>query len=186
MRKAGAATVSLQEERFEELFHATYTDVRAFALRRMSDRCCADDVVSETFLVAWRRFDQVPGDPAEALLWLYRVAMYGVLNATRGDRRRAALRDRLQREAPNGARLGAYVVVHDESGDVLAGAFAMLTEPDRTILLLAAWEGLRPAQLAVVLGCSDGAAATRLSRARTRFEEMVSAEDAAMRDEGNR
>jgi len=173
IRSAGAAAFEPRDERFEELFHATYRDVLAFALRRLSDRASADDVVSETFLVAWRRFEQVPADSSEALLWLYRVAQYGVLNAERSQRRRVALRDRLRITVPVTALDGQRVVVLDEEAESLALAFATLPEVDRTILLLSAWEGLRPGQIATVLGCSAGAAATRLSRAGTRFEHAV-------------
>jgi len=186
IRTAGPATFSLQEERFEQLFHATYRDVLAFTLRRLSDRASADDVVSETFVVAWRRFEQVPADPSEALLWLYRVAQYGVLNAERGMRRRATLRDRLRTTVPVTALDGQRVVALDDEAESLARAFATLPEDDRTILLLSAWEGLRPAQIASVLGCSSGAAATRLSRARTRFEQAVSSGDEAAHIEDDR
>lgn len=173
IRTVGAAASALQEERFEELFHATYRHVLAFALRRLSDQASADDVVSETFLVAWRRFEQVPADASEALLWLYRVAQYGVLNAERGQRRRAALRDRLRITVPVTALDGQRVVGLDDEAESLAVAFASLPEADRTILLLSAWEGLRPGQTGTVLGCSAAAAATRLSRARARFEAAV-------------
>jgi RNA polymerase sigma-70 factor (ECF subfamily) len=56
-----------REERFEGLFRATYPAVRAYALRRSAPEA-AKDVVAETFLVAWRRLDEVPED---ALPWLY-------------------------------------------------------------------------------------------------------------------
>lgn len=186
IRSAGAAAFALQEERFEELFHATYRDVLAFALRRLRDRASADDVVSETFLVAWRRFEQVPADPSEALVWLYRVAQYGVLNAARSQRRRVALRDRIRTTVPATALDGQHVVVLDDEAESLAIAFATLPEDDRTILLLSAWEGLRPGQIGIVLGCSAGAAATRLSRARTRFEDAVSGGDEFGNAEGDR
>ena len=54
-------------------------------MRRLLDKDAVDDVVSETFLVVWRRFAEVPADPREELFWLYRVAHYGVLNTVRGD-----------------------------------------------------------------------------------------------------
>jgi RNA polymerase sigma-70 factor, ECF subfamily len=56
-----------RDEKFEGLFRENYAAVRAYALRRASPEL-AQDVVAETFLVAWRRLDDVPGD---ALPWLY-------------------------------------------------------------------------------------------------------------------
>lgn len=177
--EAGAAAA-----RFTTLYNATYREVRSFATRRLPDTDAVDDVVSETFLVAWRRFSQVPADPGEALLWLYRVAQYGLLNAARGTRRRQALRDRLRAAVPAAAHDGRRVVVLDDESDSLASAFASLREDDRTVLLLAAWEGLTGRELAAVLGCSDVAAATRLSRARARFAVAIASCDDGTHSEG--
>lgn len=167
-----AGTVSA-EARFRVLFEATYREVRAFAVRRLPDRSAVDDVVSETFLVAWRRFEQVPTDHAEALLWLYRVAQYGVLNAHRGERRRHALRERMRASVPAVAQDRDPLVALDDERETLVSAFATLPEEDRTVLLLAAWEGLTGQALAAVLDCTVTAAATRLSRARSRFASAV-------------
>jgi len=165
------------EARFRSLFEATYREVQSFAVRRLPAHTAVDDVVSETFLVAWRRFEQVPADEGEALLWLYRVAQYGVLNAQRGERRRRALRERLRAAIPAVSHDGHRLVVLDDESETLASAFATLPEDDRTVLLLAAWEGLTGGALATVLGCSAGAAGARLSRARGRFAEAVELAD---------
>jgi RNA polymerase sigma-70 factor (ECF subfamily) len=45
-----------------------------------------------------------------------------------------------------------------------------LAEPDREVLLTAAWYDLSPAEAAAVLGCTRGTYAVRLHRARRRFE----------------
>lgn len=165
------------EARFRTLFEATYRDVRSFALRRLPDVSAVDDVVSETFLVAWRRFEQVPADQSEALLWLYRVAQYGVLNAQRGERRRHALRERLRVAVPAITHDGDRVVVLDDECETLTSAFATLPEDDRTVLLLAAWEGLTGQALAIVLDCTAATAATRLFRARARFAAAVESDE---------
>lgn len=172
--KRGHATTTSDEARFREVFTATYRQLRAFALRRLGDSAAVDDVVAEVFLVAWRRIDDVPADPREATLWLYQIAQYTVANARRGARRRDALHDRLRGAAA--AAHGARAAVATADGDdavTLAFAFAELSEADRSVLLLAAWEGLFGEELGLVLGCSGAAAATRLSRARGRFEDAV-------------
>lgn len=53
--------VETRRERFEQVFEAHFRAVSAYALRRAT-RAEAEDVVAETFLVAWRRLDEVPGD----------------------------------------------------------------------------------------------------------------------------
>lgn len=55
-----------RDERFEGLFGENYPAVRAYALRR-APHDVAQDVAAETFLVAWRRLDEVPGDALRAL-----------------------------------------------------------------------------------------------------------------------
>ena len=78
-----------REDRFEELFREHYRAVRGYALRRAPGDL-AQDAVSETFLVAWRRLDDVPAD---ALPWLYGVARRVLANQRRSiDRSQVAIR----------------------------------------------------------------------------------------------
>ena len=77
---------------FEQLFNAHYWAVRGYVLRR-SPSGAAEDVVAETFLVAWRRLDDIGEDP---LPWLLGVARRVMANQHRAERRRGALATRLQ------------------------------------------------------------------------------------------
>ena len=80
-----------REDRFEELFREHYGAVRGYALRR-APADLAQDAVSETFLVAWRRLDDVPAD---ALPWLFGVARRVLANQRRSADRSSALERRL-------------------------------------------------------------------------------------------
>src|SRR5690242_21875155 len=77
--------------RFDQLFAAHYGAVRAYVVRR-SGGAPVDDVLSEIFLVAWRRLEAVPED---GLPWLLGVARRVLANQRRGDARRAALIGRM-------------------------------------------------------------------------------------------
>jgi RNA polymerase sigma-70 factor (ECF subfamily) len=57
-----------------------------------------------------------------------------------------------------------------DNGSVVA-AFTALPAVDRRLLMLTAWHGYRTRKVAVILGCSPGAATTRLWRARNRLSE---------------
>jgi RNA polymerase sigma-70 factor (ECF subfamily) len=157
-------------QRFEALFEANYARVLAYALRRV-DRQVAEDVAAETFAVAWRRLAAVPADE---LPWLYGVARRTIANQRRGNRRRAALLARLSREAP--AALGSADVAGAiaERAAVVA-ALERLSERDRETLRLIAWEGLDTARAARAAGCSSGAFAVRLHRARRRLVKELAA-----------
>ncbi len=85
--------------RFERLYAEHGRAVLAYAVRRSIDAQDGADVVAETFLVAWRRLDDVP--PGEAArLWLYGVARRVLANRQRSERRRERLAERLRRELP--------------------------------------------------------------------------------------
>jgi RNA polymerase sigma-70 factor (ECF subfamily) len=119
----------------------------------------AEDVVAETFLVAWRRPDAMGEDP---LPWLLGVARRVLANEHRGERRRIALSDRL-RDAHGSLGFEPAQGLDER----LAVAVAGLSLNEREALLLVAWEGLSPARAAQAAGCSAVAFRVRLHRARS-------------------
>jgi RNA polymerase sigma-70 factor (ECF subfamily) len=159
-----------REAEFRRLFAEHQRALLAYALRRCEQRADAEDVVSGTFAVAWRRFADAPAEELR-LAWLYAIAARVLANQRRSLRRLAALRTRL-RAAPVAAH------VEGELQDVLA-ALKQLRRDDQEILRLAAWEGLTNAELAVALGCSENAATIRLHRARKRLAEQLAKEEPA-------
>ncbi|MGZ4242869.1 MAG: RNA polymerase sigma factor [Solirubrobacteraceae bacterium] len=144
---------------FEELFNAHYWAVRAYVLRR-GPAAAAEDVVAETFLVAWRRLDSLGPDP---LPWLLGVARRVLANQQRAERRRGALATRLRTVF---AADSAAWEPPQEMSDELAVAMVRLSPSEREALLLVAWEGLEPARAARAAGCSPAAFRARLHRAR--------------------
>ncbi|MCA5894276.1 sigma-70 family RNA polymerase sigma factor [Isoptericola sp. NEAU-Y5] len=139
--------------------------VQAYALRH-TDPDTAQDVVSETFLVAWRRIADVP-DPA--LPWLLVVARNHVRTARRSARRRRVLTDELTLlEASSPLPDGAPESLAAER-DVLLRGLARLTAREREAILLVAWDGLAPAEAADVADCTTAAFHVRLHRARRRL-----------------
>ncbi|MEU4424647.1 sigma-70 family RNA polymerase sigma factor [Actinoplanes sp. NPDC024001] len=82
---------SPQEEEFNRLWREHAAAVLRYARRRVTEEQ-ADEVVAETFVVAWRRQVEVP---AAALPWLLGVARRVSANLRRSDRRRDALHERL-------------------------------------------------------------------------------------------
>jgi RNA polymerase sigma factor (sigma-70 family) len=155
-----------RQERFERLFAAHHAQVAAYAGRR-APREAVEDVVEETFLVAWRSLERVPDDP---LPWLYGVARRVLANRRRGGRRAAALVQRLGHESeraaaspPGGPWLSAP----------LEAALRALSDREREAVLLIAWEGLTPSQAAIAAGCSAAAFRVRLHRARARLARAL-------------
>ncbi|MFF0374044.1 RNA polymerase sigma factor [Actinoplanes missouriensis] len=158
------------EERFRRVYAVNFEALLGYALRRVEQPEDASDVVAETFLVAWRRHAELPPDD-EVRLWLYGVARRVLANHHRGGTRRERLGERLRQ------RLTA-VVSADPAGEVpqrlaVGDALKRLPETDREILMLTAWEGLEPREVAEVLGVSAVVVRTRLSRARARLRDLL-------------
>ncbi len=155
-----------QVEAISRLYERHADAVHRYAMRR-SDGETADEVTAQVFLVAWRRRAALPDD---ALPWLYGVARRVLADQRRGASRRVRLSERL-RSATVGP--GTQLELPDR---VLARALRRLSDTDREVLLLRYWEELEPAQVARAIGCSRGAAAVRLHRARARLRRALDAE----------
>ena len=164
------AGVDDHEQRFEALWAAHSAAVLRYAARRVPP-AEADDVVAETFVVAWRRIGSMP-DPA--LPWLLGVARGVAANTTRSANRRNALHTRLASAEPAPDRAPAEHSSDTDSGSVLA-ALDRLSASDRELLTLIAWDGLTPTEAAQALGCSRATLAVRLHRARARLRAHIAA-----------
>lgn len=147
------------EERFEDIYRRHAGAVTAYVRRRCAP-ASVEDVVAETFVVCWRKLEQVPAEP---LPWLYAVA-----RKTLANERRAAARPQVA--STDGALVGAPEI---EGDPVLARAFALLGEADREILRLVAWEQLTLREAARVVGCSHVACRVRFHRARRRLATQL-------------
>jgi RNA polymerase sigma-70 factor (ECF subfamily) len=133
--------------------------VRRFLARR-TDPATADDVLSETLLVCWRRRDELPGEP---LPFAYGVARHCLANADRGARRQRRLAGRI-------ATIDPPRETTDPVGDDrLAEAMGALSADDAELLRLWAWEQLTSGEIATVLEITPNAASIRLHRARSRL-----------------
>lgn len=154
-----------RREHLEDLFLKHASVVRAYALRRI-DPATADETVSEVFMIAWRRLDDLPSDP---LPWLLACARRVLANQRRAGRRRVSLEKRLSQAGE------AYrpAECDDLTDRPLARALGELSEADRELLLLVAWEELEPEQASRVLGCSRRTLSVRLHRARRRLAELL-------------
>lgn len=160
-----------REAAFVALFDAYYGKILAYARRRV-DFDVASDVVADTFVAAWLRLDDLSGDP---LGWLYGLARGSVANHRRRLHRAERLRERASTNVPCSPTTGdpAEEVAWRAS---FTAAFGQLSESDREVLRLVAWEGLDPAAAAKVLGCSRGTFKVRLHRARRRLRRYLMAD----------
>jgi RNA polymerase sigma-70 factor (ECF subfamily) len=140
----------LVNQRERALFH--------YVARRLDDRTTCEDVVNETFLIAWRRWDKLPELDRE-LPWLYAIAFRVLSNQRRSRDRRERLLNRLSLERDTQAG-------NDEVPDLgtLAHCLQLLNDDERTLLEFVYWERLSYRDIALVLDISENAAGIRITR----------------------
>ena len=154
---------------FISLYHDNYRMLLAYARRRVDEQT-ADEVVADTFLVAWRRCDEVPEGYERA--WLFGVARNTILTAVRSASRLNRLRGRIRSATPP-AWADSPPEVTDRAGALLP-ALQSLREADREILMLVAWEEMSHAEIGKAMGISPNAVAIRVHRARKRLKDRMS------------
>ena len=168
-------------QRFTELYGEHYLPVLRF-VRRRAHPLNVDDIVSETFLAAWIRRDDLPDEP---LPWLFATARNVMLNSQRGSTRQRALAVRLgsspvdvSRVLPGSDRADDSIAALESRLDCEA-AFSTLSPRDQEVLALCAWEDLDASDAAQAIGCSRATYSMRLTRARRRLAKLLAAADAA-------
>jgi RNA polymerase sigma-70 factor (ECF subfamily) len=133
----------------------------------------ADEVVNQTFTIAWRHIHEVPAGAEH--LWLRRVARNVVLNTNRSQRRWRALKTRVALLTPVPQVAAPDDPVQIELRRVMA-ALDRLSAADREVLLIAALEEESAEGVAQILDIRPAAARQRLSRARARLRREVEAD----------
>lgn len=174
LRDAIMASAAPSRERpdgvaFRRIFEAFFDDLVRFVQRRV-DEATVDDIVAETFLVAWRRFAELPAEAADVRPWLFAVARRTLANTYRGRGRAHDLVLRIAAQPPRDEYDDAATVAYRVD---LARAFERLGPRDQEALALVAWDGLSPSEAAQVLDISTSAFSVRLSRARRRLREHL-------------
>ena len=162
-----------RRERFRILYNDLYDDLWRYVQRRSISTEEARDTLSEVFLVAWRRLEDVP-EGNEARLWLFGVARNLVKTSWRKRKRSGDLVVRIGSEM---STRGITDEELDNSGVLkIVKALQFLSENDQEILRLLAWENLSHKEISVVLGCSENAVAIRIRRARVRLMKVLQSE----------
>lgn len=154
---------------FSDLFDSGFGDIWGYVRRRVGSRADADDVTAEVFAVAWRRRAELPA-LEERRLWLFGVAHNVVRNHHRSVFRQHRLAGRL-------ADIRGPSVEPVDRDDAVWFALARMSEEDRELLLMRAWDGLAVTDIAAILGRTANAVSVRLSKARVRLRAELGEKD---------
>jgi RNA polymerase sigma factor (sigma-70 family) len=156
-------TFQTDKSRFEAIWRAHRHQVLAYCLRR-APSADAEDACSETFLVVWRRIDEIPPAP-KTLPCLYGIARKSLSNQTRAFYRRGRLQTKLTNLGMAPAADPMLVVVQGADDKVVTDAVRRLKPVDREIVMLDVWEGLSRAEIADAIGMTRAAVDQRVHRA---------------------
>jgi RNA polymerase sigma-70 factor (ECF subfamily) len=156
--------------RFDELYRATRKDVLAYLIRRTGDPEQAADMLADTYLIAWRRLAHIP-DGHQGRLWLFGVARNLLLKGAERRRSQDVLVERLASELQ--ITFSASAPADDHRANALREGVAGLPDKEREVLLLTAWEGLTPREIAAVTGTSANLVRVRLAHARTKLRRRL-------------
>ncbi len=163
-------------ECFGALFDRHAPAISRYIARRLGPDA-ADDLIAETFLVAFRRRGRYDAAHADARPWLYGIAtrlvarhrrdevrFFGAIARTGADPAAEPVADRVT------DRIAARAASRE-----LAAAVAGLSQAQRDVLLVASGLGYEEAALA--LGVPAGTVSSRLARARRKVREALGGQD---------
>jgi len=159
----------IDERRFERLWVEHSDSVWSFAARRVGPDL-ADDIVAETFLVAWRRLQQCSGRP-----WLLAVARNIIGTTCRTDQRRGRLVERI-RNLPQPVRSESSIAQRE----IIVAALSRLDDDLLEAVLLVGLDHLSPRDAAAVAGCGRSTFRMRLLRGRRELRRQMSILDPSL------
>ncbi|MFE7131203.1 RNA polymerase sigma factor [Streptomyces sp. NPDC057638] len=160
---------------FGEIFDSYARAVYNHALRLTGEWTTAEDIVSLTFLEAWRLRDRLDAEGGSVRPWLLGLATNVARNTRRAARRHTAAVARLPRPEPERDFAEDVAGRMDDAAQlaVVRAALAKLRRTEREVITLCVWSGLEYAAAAEALGIPVGTVRSRLSRARKKLARAV-------------
>lgn len=158
---------------FARVFDEHFDSVSSF-LRRRSNAAIADELTSQTFLLAFRSRASFDRSRRSAKPWLLGIATNLLRHHFRGGGREARALERLER--PTQPEFTEEAIDRADASrrraELVSALFA-LTPDERDVLLLFAWADLSYGEIAEALDVPVGTVRSRLSRARSRMEQLT-------------
>ena len=161
---------------FGVLFERHADRIYNYCFRRTADWALAEDLTSNTFLVAWRSHGRAPLQAESALPLLYGIATNALRNQRRSLRRRREAFARLPLEPVEETDFAedASTRLDDQAAmRQLLRLFARLPRREQDVVALCDWSGLSYEDAAAALDIPIGTVRSRLARGRRRLRELV-------------
>ncbi|WP_424533077.1 RNA polymerase sigma factor [Sphaerisporangium viridialbum] len=161
-------------EAFERLFDEFSRSVYGHAFRLTGNWSAAEDVMSLTFLEAWRLRQRIDAEGGSLRPWLLGIATNVARNARRAARRSDDALSRMPRgeDVPDFADEVVGRIDDAERLAAIRQAYGSLRRQEREVFALVVWSGLDYSEAAEALGIPVGTVRSRLSRARKKLENL--------------
>jgi RNA polymerase sigma factor (sigma-70 family) len=161
-------------EAFGELFERHADELHRYAGRRVGVEV-ADDLLGETFAIAFQHRVQYDVSRPDARPWLYGIATNLLNRHRRAEARRLRAMSRTVEPAavdPIAEQVQAKVGAQAARAQLLA-ALCRLSAQHRDVVLLTAWAELDYEEIAEALGIPLGTVRSRLHRARRELQQAM-------------
>jgi RNA polymerase sigma-70 factor (ECF subfamily) len=159
--------------RFEELVRQHAAELYRYAFWLVRDRQEAEDIVQEALLRGWRAYPRLRAHGA-AKSWLFSIVRNEYLRAMERNSRQPETLEGIDPADDRAANLGL------EMREALMSLPMSYAEP----LALQVLGGFTCAEIAAMLGTTEGATMTRLTRARQALKRLVAPGEAKERKGG--
>jgi RNA polymerase sigma-70 factor, ECF subfamily len=171
LEKAAAAVSAGDPTAFPSIVGATQERLVRLSARLLGSVSEAEDVVQEAYLRAYRslvarRFD----GRSTVTTWLHRIVVNATLDAKRARKRAPSPAEPSSEPGIDGIGATEARIALRE----LAEWLGALPEEQQVVMVLKAVEGLSSAEIAEIVGCSEGAVEQRLVRARATLRKIES------------
>lgn len=168
LEKAVDRVLSGDRAAFQQIVDLTSQKLVRLGTRIMGNQADAEDVVQEAYVKAYRALSSKQFDRrSSTATWLYRIVVNGAIDAKRSRTRRKEASDELVEPGWDGAAFAEARLALSELDEWLAA----LPPDQRATLVLQSMEGMNNAEIASVMGVSEGAVEQRLVRARATLRQ---------------
>jgi RNA polymerase sigma factor (sigma-70 family) len=175
-RQLWADAVAGDADAFGLIFDRHNRAVYNLCFRVTGNWDAAEELMAETFLIAWRKREGVVFERDSVVPWLYGIASNLARNRWRRSARaaRAIARLRFEREEPDFAPALISRIEQEHRARKILDLFRQLSRRDQDVIALCDWGGLTYDAAAAVLDIPVGTVRSRLARGRSRLRELAS------------
>lgn len=160
---------------FEKIYQVYFRDVYYYILSLSKDKFIAEDITSETFLIAMKSIDDFRGDTS-VRIWLCQIAKNQYFSSLRKDKRisfTGSIEELKGLEISDPLEKG--IISNDEARNI-HNKILLLDEPYREIFKLRFYSELSFKQIGELFGKTDNWACVTFHRARKKLQKELEGE----------